>query len=320
MNQTIRYHWIDWAKAICILLMVCGHGGVSKNFHDLLYLFHLPVFFIITGFLFKKKDIKSLCKSLLLPVLFFNLINYPWYLYNLSKVGEYSLNNLVAQPLLGLICHDFNVGIPVCGPFWFVIVIFILRVIHQTTTQKWVHVLLAACGVIIAFASNGHPEKGLLFLPQRAAIAYPFFLFGRYLKNSSFLQQTDKHICLSMILSFTALSAFVMTLGTVDLYTCRLNIVPLYYLMGIIGFVFIYTISQKLSFLWNEPKWICHLSNGTLVILGLHNIVLFALKKMAGFQEFFMSGEFFSILTVCILYLPTVFVIKHMPILIGKVK
>ena len=56
--------WLDYARLIGILLVVFGHGLQSipewnesviiKGLWDYIYLFHMPVFFIISGFLYKQ--------------------------------------------------------------------------------------------------------------------------------------------------------------------------------------------------------------------------------------------------------------------------
>lgn len=318
-----RINWIDWAKSLCIFLMVCGHSHATAYVHDFLYLFHMPVFFIISGLLYKPKKIKYLCTSLLVPVIIWNLINYPWYYYRLIKEQiDLSFNSLFLQPFLGLFIHDFEIGIPVCGVFWFVMVIFILRVFQQTISdfKPLQYASIIIC-VLIAYFSNETPQKGVLFLFQRAAIAYPFYYLGIYLKNHPKLLNciNDYKRPLSFV-TLGILIIFPLIAGSFDLYSCQLNIFPSYYIIGIIGFIFIYLFTNFISSRIGTPIFIRNISNGTLVILGLHTLVLFTLSKLSNHTDFPMRGELFSILTMMILYLPTVYIIKKIPILIGKKK
>lgn len=46
---------ISVIKAICIILMVVGHSGAPGALNNILYLFHMPCFFFISGFLLKDK-------------------------------------------------------------------------------------------------------------------------------------------------------------------------------------------------------------------------------------------------------------------------
>lgn len=297
-----RINWIDWAKALCIFLMVCGHSRPFPQFHDFLYLFHMPVFFIITGILYKPKNIKKLIISLIIPTLIWNMINYPWYLSGIIGHKPITFENLLSRPILGLIIHDFNIGIPICGAFWFVLVIFILRLIYPIIHKiRIIHIAFIIFCLFTAFKSNQAPENGILFLPQRAIIAYPFFLFGIYIKkHQTILSKINRWEISLLLCSFIILILFSYYLGTFDLYSCNLNYFPLYYCIGIIGFIFIYTLSNKLSSRYGNPSFIQNISNGTLVILGLHIIVFSLLNKLINNTDFPGKGELFSIITMII--------------------
>lgn len=43
----------DIAKGILILCVVIGHGG-SDSIADFMYRFHMPLFFILSGFFYRK--------------------------------------------------------------------------------------------------------------------------------------------------------------------------------------------------------------------------------------------------------------------------
>lgn len=79
--KTNNFPAIDILKGIGIILVVIGHNssGVLRNF---IYTFHMPLFFIISGFLFSKKNIKDYLMNsfqrLLIPYfLFLILLSLP---------------------------------------------------------------------------------------------------------------------------------------------------------------------------------------------------------------------------------------------------
>lgn len=315
-----RIDWIDWAKTLCIFFMVCGHSNPFPLFHDFVYLFHIPVFFIITGILYKPKSIKQLINTLIVPTIIWNIINYPWYLTNIIGHKICSYEDFLIKPILGLVIHDFDTGTPICGSFWFVLVIFILRVTHPIINKlKIIQFIFIIFCLFTAYYSNQDPEKGILFLPQRAIIAYPFFLIGIYIKKHMTLLSMTKQWSIGLfLLSFITLFLFSFYLGTFDLYNCNLNYFPAYYFLGITGFIFIYIISYKLSYKFGNPPFIQNISNGTLVILGLHIIILSLLNKLINYINFTGKGELLSIITIFVLYYPTILILKHFPLLIGK--
>lgn len=51
----IRDLTISVTKAICIILMVVGHSGCPNEYSSIIYMFHMPCFFVCSGFLFKEK-------------------------------------------------------------------------------------------------------------------------------------------------------------------------------------------------------------------------------------------------------------------------
>lgn len=46
-----RYHWVDHLKTLGIVLVVAGHTALPLPLHRWIYAFHMPLFFILSGFL-----------------------------------------------------------------------------------------------------------------------------------------------------------------------------------------------------------------------------------------------------------------------------
>ena len=54
MEATLRKNWIDWAKALGILLVVMGHSNYSlPDINPMIFMIHMPLFFVASGYLFK---------------------------------------------------------------------------------------------------------------------------------------------------------------------------------------------------------------------------------------------------------------------------
>ena len=75
-----RENWIDWAKAVGILFVVMGHSSYAcEDVGRMIYMIHMPLFFFISGYLFKTdKNYKELFlnswKSLCVPYIYYNLL------------------------------------------------------------------------------------------------------------------------------------------------------------------------------------------------------------------------------------------------------
>jgi len=50
-----RIGWIDFLRGICLIAIVVGHMGVPE-LKRYVYVFHLPVFFILAGFFFGSSE------------------------------------------------------------------------------------------------------------------------------------------------------------------------------------------------------------------------------------------------------------------------
>ncbi len=84
MTTDERNYLIDNLKGILIILVVLGHGlenlrksiEVVKIIYVFIYLFHMPMFVFISGYLSKniEKGRKNAVKNLLIPYIFFNVI------------------------------------------------------------------------------------------------------------------------------------------------------------------------------------------------------------------------------------------------------
>ncbi|MCD8291594.1 MAG: acyltransferase family protein [Prevotella sp.] len=98
---------ISITKAFGILLMVMCHAGCPKFMHDFIYIFHMPLFFIMSGYCFKEKYLNTpkqfairRVKGLYVPFVKYGLLflvfhNVLFYLniYN----GEYGFNGNVSS-------------------------------------------------------------------------------------------------------------------------------------------------------------------------------------------------------------------------------
>ena len=106
-----RIIWIDWAKTILIYLMVVGHCLPAPWESTLIYAFHMPAFFIISGYLYRQHNWWRTVKSFVVPVAFFSAINFV--IYAIPKIikGTFSTENLfiifpwVVALLIMFICY-----------------------------------------------------------------------------------------------------------------------------------------------------------------------------------------------------------------------
>ncbi len=117
---------ISVTKGFGILLMVMAHAGCPKVIHDLIYMFHMPLFFIMSGYCFKpvyinapKQFAMRRVKGLYLPYIKYSLLFLVFHnvffglnIYN----GEYGFNGHVSS-IYSLIDFATHAGHIVTGMF-----------------------------------------------------------------------------------------------------------------------------------------------------------------------------------------------------------
>jgi len=72
-----RFIWIDWAKTIGIFLVILGHVPIPADIKWWIYGMHMPLFFLISGYLKssasgkegRERAIKKILNGLLIPYL-----------------------------------------------------------------------------------------------------------------------------------------------------------------------------------------------------------------------------------------------------------
>lgn len=160
MNEIRRIKWVDHVKVIACILVVLGHffqsmtksfvlpeTGFHKWFDTTIYYFHVPLFFICSGYLYQSfsrvYDLRSwksnvTKKFLTLGIPYFTFLSVTWLLKTLFSS---SVNEQVGS----LWYVMFYQPIP---PYWYLYCLFFIFVITPTFKDK----KMAVIGCVIAFA------------------------------------------------------------------------------------------------------------------------------------------------------------------------
>lgn len=144
MSGKARIEWIDIAKAIGIALVVVGHvlpadrGALSRTIVQGIFLFHMPLFFVLSGLLFSPDDPKAVftkrVKSLLVPYAgYILLILCLDTIISLAAGRSPSVTTAkeVADLILG---GSFATG--KYGVIWFVTCLFFVTVVFNEFAQR----------------------------------------------------------------------------------------------------------------------------------------------------------------------------------------
>lgn len=194
--------WLDYARFVGIFLVVLGHSlqripnwdsiEVIRMSYDYIYLFHMPLFFVVSGYLFKNEVIKKVYRggvkilySLIVPYLLYQLLYLPIAFW--SYRNQFVFSVLVPKLLLGIAAGDgykTPFSLPVCLPCWFIISIIQLRALFlfvPINKKTSLALTLFSIGFLLLRRYLGFD---LYFCVDSTIMAIPYFLFGHYLKRS----------------------------------------------------------------------------------------------------------------------------------------
>lgn len=267
-----RINWIDWAKSFCMFLVILGHTHICTSqtiVIDIVYSFHIPLFFFLSGLLCKDEisfqSIKNDANYLLLPYLFYGLsgllIPYP---IHLSELDLY-----ISKLLIGT---DASIG-----AIWFLPAIFFCKqmgkiVFRIYKKQRQTYYLLFFLSFLLIIIAQKHT---LPFFLGSALCGLPFFLMGH-----EFMRFYNTRLCFPL----SVLMGIIIFMSILTCVLAELHEPPvlamcsygdnfcLYYANAILG---IATVTYTGILL---DKHICQFitvtSYGSIVTLWAHGIIL----------------------------------------------
>lgn len=330
INTNKHFFWIDWMKTIGITLIVFGHFASPHNVYA--YVFSVPLFFLISGFLSKREENhtvfwKKIWHNLIVPMLIICTINYLYVCARHYISPNYLLypDNpavFIAKLLLGV--HKS------VDTLWFVYTLVILKIILQYLPKPWQHCVLFAVCLATAYCINeyqlslfGKPLYSTPCAITSVFVSYPFYMIGYWLRDFRETFNNYRVHSVSACISLLVCALLVFICGykhtSVFLFLCRYgdNII-LFLLGGLAGSACVYIISKIIAQVSSaKVQSFCSLiSQGTILILGFHMLIENELKIL-GYISFFESCAF-SILIV-LLFVPIIMLCKkYAPIIMGK--
>lgn len=319
-NQS-REAWIDYAKAVGMLLIVWGHF-FPPHISKYIYSINVPIFFSISGYLYKdlpfnKLIIKNI-RSLIVPYLIFAFLNISRYL----GLGSISIGDLWIS-ILGILlgCHSID-GIPCAGALWFVYDLFIIKLLYHITSKNsknkvnQVICALLFLGLALYINTLEWPTtvSPLLSLP----VAYCFFLFGRIIRDYGFLPyRKDWMSILIGVLLFVVYFACARRNSNAYLYVGQLGSAFLFIPASIIGLVLFY--STLRVFKPENNLFVIASSSGTIVTLSIHqwliHVSMHIISKNSPFYP--LSSFIASLLIMVVCFIIICLINRFIPFLLG---
>ena len=294
MSVETRNHTIDVLRGLAILLVVFGHITRTMWLNSYIWSFHIPVFFLLSGYLYDPKKfatfgafVKRKFKGLIIPYLIFGVLTYLYWLFAESRFRGSDLNAWVQ--LLGIFYGtryehflDFN------GPLWFIPCLFTMGIIYyfiDKTKINWLKwIVVAAIFVFGVFSKDLCPW--LPFGICASSIGIAFYAIGNSMRDCDNVVYKTKTIAshhyivsILVIIILMAIQIFLTPYSKANLARLETGNPIIYIGMACLG-IFIYWL---ISVLIGKSKLLEWLGLNSLVIFALHGPVYRALIFIISF-------------------------------------
>lgn len=282
-----RIEWIDTARCLGLcLILFCHIPPRYGSFHDLIYCFHVPMFFILSG-IFLKDDIslKGIWHS-------FKRLIIPYFIYNIALQLILCIYTLIhgGNPLPGLIESSMGALIGsskvespwhlLAGPSWFLPALFIARFVAQIA----IRILNCATNKLVMTVFIGFALFGLYYWPHTrlewcfwsfdaAILGSYFIILGHMMRNVFFrigIFTLNTKVVLLVIT--TVALCFLNINGTANMFRGEYgNRIDLFLINGIIGTIAICALSALISL----PKIMTALfTKGAIFFICVHVFIM----------------------------------------------
>ena len=239
---------IDIAKAIGIILMVIGHfKGLPLWLEKWIFSFHMPLFFVLSGYLFKQKTeiqiIKGGLKSLVWPYIYTTLISVVIVLLLASPKNAFN-------PILGAFCGSQgnpNAKIILsnlqAGPIWFLMSLFWCRIYFSLIFKRFKEKYLFVSFLIgLPMAVFSAKIANIPLCIGSGAVSLMFYATGSKLKEIGF-ERIKPFLYVPIVLFWLLCSQF----GYLNMACYIYQPHYLSILGGVCGSIFVFRVSSFVS-------------------------------------------------------------------------
>lgn len=284
MNEN-RLNQIDIAKGIGIILVVVGHTTTYLGFEKVIYQFHMPLFFILSGFFFKDKYVKQPLVFLLsrLKRLYIPYVLNGLRLFIVFLVISYLVRENTGFSILGGLYYSLLIilGIgsaPLAGTIWFLRALFFVSFIF--IFLKWIISKINCNHNIILFIS----VLGFLIIGYKTQLPYRvsssfvalFFYYIGYLYASNM-----EYVKMNLLFFIIALVVLIYSsiINIVDLAYNTYTSILLFILSSICGTYSVLFVCKKIK----QNSFLEFIGKKSLAIMIFHFLSFVPINLMIVF-------------------------------------
>lgn len=311
-----RLSWLDVLKGIGIILVVIGHVYSNRTVFNWLYSFHMPLFFLAAGWVYKEKsvliDIKRRIQTIVVPYFSFGLLVLLYWQVIERRFRNSDMSFM--DSLLGLFsgCYDnldFNVHLWFLPCFFVTVALF--NILVNLGGRKFAYIAVVLMSLIyVALPMPELPWGINRVFKYIGFYAVGVFLTGRETKIVDRKIRTGVVAVVLLILNFF-LSYHNLATGIMWLVTA---------LIGVLALILI-------SQLINQNRVLQYLGRISLIILCIHGPVYRIVVKIVSIplhmgtdavRENFLLAMIVVAVTMLICSVAYEIVVRIAPWMVGK--
>lgn len=301
-----RLSFIDTAKFLAIYFVIISHCSMSSNIAHFLFSFHVPLFFVLYGYVYRiqeKQTVKfwlfgggkKLIYRVLVPYfLLAFILGSPFSIKNLCFVGYgaiQALNNITSTHLWFLPCYFISVLIYNMVIYQFKdnkilqLSCFLLLVVISALTDFESNICWSFQGKTLYFTGNGQSCSNQLYLgmPFALNVAFSGCLFiyiGSLIRKCSdrflFLDKTSKSLYVFVATIIIGFLSFIYNDGDEKLLAMSLAEYGNYVLFVLT--VICFSIATIILAKWIDNPLFAKYGKYTMPIYGFHLVLTFIPK------------------------------------------
>ena len=292
MADKKRYGFIDMAKGIGMLFIMIGHLRITRiaalyPLQAWIYSFHIPLFFFLSGFLFRPdvgigQFVRAKLRSIVTPYFCTGIIIIGYELYSAACAGRLTWAYVLEEGKQLLIQQRK-------WTIWFLAALLIVNILSYGIKKLLrSDIAFGIASVLLAVGGLIYYRLGGGTLPwdvDVALMAMPFF-FGGYLlrKRLGFIRErfgSRKRMvplvcCLLTVSIVTAMINFYATGAPIDMFSMRYGIAPLMYLSAFAGIGAVTTFSVLVT-----VRPLRYLGSNSLTYFAFHQTIVLPLTYTA---------------------------------------
>ncbi len=323
-KNSMRLVWLDQLKAISMYIVVMGHSLLSFKKHTLfkfIYSFHMPLFFMISGFTFNPDKyeriiecVKDKVIKLAYPYIMLNILVIPLWYINV-KTGIVA-DDPISELIFGILYSNSAIARAPANATWFITTLLIAEIVyyalyHFLQDEKSVFLMSSVLCVWGVMAPLGKEVADAPFHLDVALVAQFFYGCGYLVKkNFDYIKACFYEYTYFKIIFLILVGLFFSIINKQVDFSNELYRNFVYTLISSLTVsVTLFYIMSRLNMRY---KILSYIGKNTIIILVFHLPVL---RVLQAFFPFFLESQLSALLAsfiVYILMIPTIWVVNKL--------